>query len=310
MPQRPCVSLIPHRCCQYYAFFLRSPLSVNASIHRAPAHEVQIPHQHALPTDARTLPGFYHLPLTASASKKAPLIVLLTGLDGYRTDLSVWIQGWANLNVAVLVVEIPGTGDNPADPDDPTSADRVWTSMFGWIGQQQEINQSRVGAWGFSTGGYYATRLAHTHREKLVGVAVQGGGCHHMFDAEWLEASNLKEYPFDLGTTLASKYRYDDWEKFKREARERYSLVSDGTLDKLHTRLLLVNGDQDSIFPVDDMYVACMHGGPKDVRVVRGSPHMGEPAAFSIILRWLFSRLDVDGDVVEFMKTIPTRTKY
>lgn len=77
----------------------------------------------------------------------------------------------------MLIAEIPGTGDNPGDPSDPASPDRVWTSLFEWVAQQQNINQQKVVAWGLSTGGYYAIRVAHTHADKLKGVVAHGGGC-------------------------------------------------------------------------------------------------------------------------------------
>jgi hypothetical protein len=41
---------------------------------------------------------------------------------------------------------------------------------------------------GISTGGSYAFRIAHTHANRLFAVVTQGGGCHHMFDAEWIGA--------------------------------------------------------------------------------------------------------------------------
>lgn len=166
-------------------------------LQKYPMVEVEIPHTHAANGDEEVLPAYYHLPAHASADHRVPLVVIFTGLDGYRTDLAVWKDGWAGLGVALLIVEIPGTGDNPGAPSDPESPDRVWTSMFDWIGQQACIDQSRVVNWGFSTGGYYSIRLAHTHGDRLKGVVALGGGCHHMFDAEWLDAANSLEYPFE-----------------------------------------------------------------------------------------------------------------
>ena len=162
-----------------------------------PVQEVLIPHNHSHPSDGQTLPGYYHIPSHASSSSPVPLIVIFTGLDGYRTELSVWIEGWRQKGCATLVVEIPGTGDNPANPSDPSSADRVWSSMFDWIGNQEGIDQKSVIIWAFSTGGYYAIRAAHTHADKLKGIVSQGGGCHHMFDREWLDNVNHLEYPFE-----------------------------------------------------------------------------------------------------------------
>jgi len=161
-------------------------------------HQVDIPHtKHAAEGDGSVLPGFHHLPSHASATAKVPLIIIFTGLDGYRTELAVWKEGWRKLGCAVLVVEIPGTGDNPGKADDPTSPDRVWSSMFDWIAVQEAIDQSKIVNWGFSTGGYYSIRMAHSHKDKLKGVVALGGGCHYMFSPEWLDHADHLEYPFE-----------------------------------------------------------------------------------------------------------------
>ncbi|OTB03038.1 hypothetical protein M426DRAFT_263842 [Hypoxylon sp. CI-4A] len=275
-----------------------------------PMVQVDIPHIHAANGDGSILQGFYHLPTEASSSRKVPLIIVFTGLDGYRTELVVWKNGWAKLGCALLVLEIPGTGDNPGAPSDPTSPDRVWTSMFDWIAKQDGIDQKRIVNWGFSTGGYYAIRLAHTHAEKLKGVVALGGGAHHMFDPEWLDAADDLEYPFDLAHTLAYKFGYSDFDLFKKEARDKFSLLNAGILDKPSARLLLVNGTEDEIFPIDDYYLALLHGGPKEARFLQGRKHMGEPESFSIILKWIFELLEIPGDIGQFLSTIPSRPKY
>lgn len=159
--------------------------------------QVDIPHTYAERGDNDVLPGFYHLPSQASSTNKVPLVVIFTGLDGYRTELAVWKEGWRQVGCATLIVEIPGTGDNPGAPSDPSSPDRVWTSMFDWIAKQEAIDHKRVVNWGFSTGGYYSIRLAHTHADKVLGVAALGGGCHYMFHPEWLEHADHLEYPFE-----------------------------------------------------------------------------------------------------------------
>ena len=216
------------------------------ALRQRPTREVVIPHQHGLDIDGKQIPFYYHLPPEASRENPVPLVVILSGLDGYRTELAVWIEGWSSKKVAVIVLEIPGTGDSPAAANDPTSPEREWSSLFEWIEEQPELDPGRRVLWGFSTGGYYAIKLAHTHHDRLAGVVALGGGSHYMFSPEWLSQVNHLEYPFDLANTLAYKFGYDDdLEKFKKEGMK-FSLVEDGTLDSLQcTRLLLVNGVND-----------------------------------------------------------------
>ncbi|KAK6075442.1 pigment biosynthesis protein ayg1 [Seiridium cupressi] len=167
-------------------------------LHKYPMVQVDIPHTHAVQGEGGFLPGFFHLPERTSSSHKAPLVVIFTGLDAYRTELAAWKEGWRQVGCATLIVEVPGTGDNPGSPSDPTSPDRVWDSMFEWIAQQEAIDQTRIVNWGFSTGGFYSIRLAHTHPDKLKGVVAHGGGCHYMFSPEWLENADNREYTFDF----------------------------------------------------------------------------------------------------------------
>ncbi|KAI0174872.1 Alpha/Beta hydrolase protein [Pestalotiopsis sp. NC0098] len=280
-------------------------------LHEFPMVQVDIPHIHAQQGDGHVLPGFYHLPAHASASNKVPLVIIFTGLDGYRTELAVWKEGFRQVGCATLVVEIPGTGDNPAAPADPTSPDRLWTSMFDWVRQQDGIDQTKVVNWGFSTGGYYSIRLAHTHKDQVKGAVAHGGGCHFMFDPFWLDHADHLEYPFDLSHSLCHKYGYGtDFERFKKEASGKFSLLEDGTLKKDCTRLLLVNGVGDEIFPVDDYYLCLLHGMAKEARFVPDKKHMGEPESFGVILRWISDLLDLNIDIKRFMSTIPSRPKY
>ena len=115
--------------------------------------------------------------------------------------------------------------------------------------------------WGLSTGGYYAIRIAHTHEDRLRGVVAQGGGCHGMFDEEWLDAVDTMEYPFELvyglpvlvasilqrlimnslAECMAYKFGYKDVDDMKHDAKKRFSLLDNGILDMPSTRLLLAN---------------------------------------------------------------------
>nr|OQO28043.1 hypothetical protein B0A51_02844 [Rachicladosporium sp. CCFEE 5018] len=236
------------------------------ALRERPTREVKIPYKHGLPSEGKEL---QFLPPGMTKEKPVPLLIIFTGLDGYRTELAVWIEGWSRLNVAVIVLEIPGTGDSPADPKDPKSPDRQYSTLLDWIDKQPEIGPARKAVWGFSTGGYYAIRIAHTHGDRLAGAVALGGGCHYMFTDTWLDNVNRLEYPFDLAHTLAYKWGYgNDLEAFKKDGMN-FSLLNDGTLDsKECTRLLLVNGMDDEIFPIDDYQLCLNHGAIKEARFV------------------------------------------
>lgn len=144
-----------------------------------------------------------------------------------------------------------------------------------------------------------------------MGTVSLGGGADRMFDEGWLRHVDKLEYPFDLRGALAEKFGYgSDVDGFMGEARGRFSLVEDGTLQRRCCKVLLVNGDGDEIFPIEDLWAALDYGMPKMARVVKGTKHMGEPESFVVVLRWIYELLGLQGDVTEQLKMLPSKMKY
>ncbi|MCJ1335712.1 hypothetical protein MMC09_000985 [Bachmanniomyces sp. S44760] len=257
------------------------------SLFKDPVQEVHVEHIHAIEGDGKRIPIYFAVPPGASKESPVPCVIIMTGLDGYRTELILWEKLFRSKGCALIVVEIPGTGDSPALKNDPVSPDREWSSLLDWIETQPTVDPKRLVVWGFSTGGYYSLRIAHTHADRLLGAVSLGGGCHRMFDREWTEAVNHLEYPFDLADSMAYKFGYPDVESYIQDARGKFSLLEAGILDMPCTRLLCINGMLDEIFPVEDYMLALQHGSPKETRFVPGTKHMGEPTSFGLILPWI-----------------------
>lgn len=162
-----------------------------------PIVEESIPHSAAAGADKLSIPVYTRIPSTASPQHRVPCILLITGLDGYRTDNTQRTNEFIKRGWACVIVEIPGTADSPADPQDPKSPDRLWDSIFGWMSRECVFDMSSLVAWGLSAGGYYAVRVAHTHKDRLRGSVAQGAGLHHFFSRSWLDAVDDHEYPFE-----------------------------------------------------------------------------------------------------------------
>ncbi|KAI9870917.1 MAG: hypothetical protein M1830_003633, partial [Pleopsidium flavum] len=168
-----------------------------ASFWKEPVTNVIFPHTHAANGDGPEIQMFVRLPQQTTEASTAPCLLYLTGLDGYRTDTMPGAAARLVSEVwAVLAVEIPGTGDCPAAPNDPKSPDRLYSSVLDWIEAQPNLDHTRTVIWGTSTGGYYAIRVAHTHAERLLGVVAHGGCSHFVFSSEWLHMADAGEYAF------------------------------------------------------------------------------------------------------------------
>ncbi|WP_410573597.1 alpha/beta hydrolase family protein [Amycolatopsis sp. cmx-4-61] len=269
-----------------------------------PSNPVEIPFTHADPAagdHGTAIPAHLRLPRGPAPAGGWPVLLFICGLDAYRTDHTPRTQAHVDRGFATISFEIPGTGDCPAAANDPASPDRLMSSVLDWVATAAAghgLDAGRVFARGISTGGYYALRLAHTHADRLAAVVAQGGGGHHMFDAAWIHAQNRMEYPFALADALAHKFGYRDPDPAAAVARYaaeagKFSLAGSGVLDRPSCRLLVINGMEDSIFPIEDSILAATRGGNKDL-VVRGNRgHMGNPGAEEIVYAWLDEARDV-----------------
>lgn len=252
----------------------------------APVAEVDIPHARAEGRDRDTIPAYVRVP-EAAEGRPCPAVLLLTGLDGYRPDNTVRCNEFLARGWAAVVVEIPGTADCPADPADPASPDRLWDSVFAWMEQDGRFDMARLLCWGLSAGGYYAIRIAHTHKDRLRGSVAQGAGCHYFFDREWMDKADGHEYPFLLSPAFAMKHGFKSVEEFREGVQKKFSLLENGIIQRPSCRLLLVNGTKDGLMPIEDSMMLFEYGSPKEARFFSNALHMGYPAANSCVYPWM-----------------------
>ncbi len=215
-----------------------------------------------------------------------PVVVHWGGIDSFKEERRS--EPYLGAGLAALAVDMPGVGDAPIDGSE--DAERLWNAVFDWIDTRDDLDSSRVAVHGGSTGGYWAAKLAHTHRDRLRAAVDHGGPTHHAFQPDWIARAQTGEYPFELAETLASAFggkSYADW----LQTAPRMSLLDQGILTQPSVPLLLVNGAHDTIFPIQDMYLLLEHGSPKCARFFSDEAHMGGPRAMGVIVDWLALQL-------------------
>ncbi|KAL4790111.1 Alpha/Beta hydrolase protein [Aspergillus venezuelensis] len=225
-----------------------------------------IPHTHRAGNDGGHVPIYVRVPDHATAQKPVPALVIVTGLDGYRPDNSARTHEIIQRGWGVVIAEIPGTGDSPADPVDPGPSDRLLDSVLRYMEGEGKFDMGRVVVWGLSAGGFYADRAAHMHSARLAGCIAHGPGVHHFLDREWLDRVEDHEYPFPILRAWAEKYGYDEPRDFYEKAQGKFSHLETGIVDQPSCRLLLLNGVDDGIVPIEDCLLLFNHGLPKEGR--------------------------------------------
>ena len=260
-----------------------------------PSLPVDIPFAHAdVAAGDSDVPiqAYLRMPRSERPKEGWPVLLFICGLDAYKTDHTPRTQEHVDRGFATLSFEIPGTGDCPAAPNDPIASDRLMSSILEWVnvnGAAYGFDPKKIVARGISTGGYNAMRIAHTHSDRLFAVVAQGGGCHHMFNPDWIRASDQMEYPFALAEALAYKFGYRGSAPVAAYAAggHKFSLLTSGVLDRPSCKLLVIDGMEDSIFPIEDNFLVAMKGDKKDL-IVRGNrAHMGNPGAEKILYDWI-----------------------
>lgn len=243
---------------------------------------VEMPYRGAKAQGAAII-GYLHRPRRDAA---LPVVVQWGGIDSFKEDRRpepYLAAGWA-----VLAIDMPGVGDAPIPGSE--TAEELWNGIFDWIATEPMLDASKIVLVGASTGGYWATKLAHTHRERIAAAVNHGGPAHLAFEAQWIARASRGEYPFELAETLACAFgraTAAEWIDYA----PRLSLLDQGILDRPSAPLLCVNGVDDSVFPIDDMYLLLRHGNAKSARFFPGG-HMGhDPGLFPLIVNWIRERL-------------------
>lgn len=247
-----------------------------------PLERVEVPFR-GRDREGTTCVGYLRKP---KGVKDPPVVLIWGGIDAYKEERRV--DPYVVAGMATLAIDIPGTGEAPLVGSE--DAERLWDDVFDWIRKRADLDGSRVALVGGSTGGYWATKVAHTHRERIRAAVNHGGMVHFAFTPEWIAKAQYGEYPFELAETLALAFglsTYDEWV----EHSPRLSLVRQGVLERPCAPLLLINGIYDTIFPIADMYLLLEHGNPKSARFFPVE-HMGyTPETVPIMVGWLQRQL-------------------
>lgn len=225
---------------------------------------------------------------------RPPVVLMWGGVDACKEQMTAACDALLARGVATVAMDNTGTGESPVKgvPD----AERQFITALQWIAAQPDLDGARPAVLGRSFGGYWATKLAHLLPDALAGAVNWGGGVHHMFQPEWVQASRYPDsYLMELVETRSRMLGATNDDEYVAGF-GRLSLFDQGLLDRPCAPLLLVNGKEDKQCPVADIHLLLDHGWPKSVRMFPGG-HMGlTPMTLPTIVDWLERQLRQRGN--------------
>ncbi len=219
------------------------------------------------------------------------VVVMWGGVDAWKEEMTELSDQLLREGLATVALDNVGTGESPvvAVPD----AERQFEPVLDWVARQPGLDGARPALLGRSFGGYWATKLAHLFPQRFAACVNWGGGAHHMFQRDWVEASRHPEsYLMELVETR-SRMLGARTDQAYIDGFARLSLKDQGLLDGPCAPMLLVNGKEDRQCPIADIHLLYESGMPKAVRLFPGG-HMGfGPHTVPTIVRWLKAQMAI-----------------
>lgn len=247
-----------------------------------------------IPFESKEIVAYLRLP---ASPRPAPVVLGIAGLDSRKEDVAAYTDRYLKHGIAIMAVDLPGTGESPHMPAEVTS-DRMFSAMLDYLEKHPGIDGKRMVVQGRSASGYWAAKLAYTERARLRGAVVHGGAIHKSFQAEWMRpALKTGEYLYDYLEAKEKTMGASGMEDLLEKSRH-FSLLDQGLLDQPSAPMLVINGARDSQTSVADVFLLLEHGNAKEAWVNPKGGHMGRSPEWSgsaisekVVMPWIVRQL-------------------
>jgi len=142
-----------------------------------PAEPVRVPYA------GTELAAYLRLP-KIQLGARPPVVIMIPGLDSVKEELQATAEYMLDRGLAVIAVDGPGQGEAEYDLPIEPAYEKVAAAVADYLEGRNDIDASRIGAFGVSLGGYYAARSAAYEPRIKAAVALAGP---YSWDQDWDE---------------------------------------------------------------------------------------------------------------------------
>jgi 2,6-dihydroxypseudooxynicotine hydrolase len=194
-----------------------------------PAELVHVPYQ------GTALAAYLRVPASPAAAR--PAVIMVPGLDSVKEELQATAEYFLARGLAVLAVDGPGQGESEYELPIEPAYEKVAAAAVDYLVTRPEIDNSKIGLFGVSLGGYYAARAA-AHEERIAATVALSGP--YRFDLDWNDLP-----PQTRATFRVRSHAADDHDARRKAA----GLTLEDAAPRVTRPLLVVAGGQDRIVP-------------------------------------------------------------
>jgi esterase FrsA len=213
-------------------------------------------HREEIPLGDKKIVGYYYEPRQSKEIIRPEAVLLTGGTDVTKEDMHFIASRIASDGMACLSIDLPGTGESEWKLQPPGVNDVYERAIKHLAGRGDDPN--RIGMLGLGFGGYWAVASAATCPELKAAVNC-GGPVHRTFSQE-----NLKKLPrqYKLALSCAMGFDPEEFDKTLGVLTE-FSLLKSVDLRRINIPLLSINGSDDLIVPIEDLFILAEEGGVK-----------------------------------------------
>jgi dienelactone hydrolase len=203
-----------------------------------------------MPYGEQELSGLYVKAEGLQPGERAPIVVVMNGLDSTKEMLQKSVMGtmFARRGLSALFIDQPGTGEAlrlhglPAVPNT-----EVWASkVVDWLVQHPEVDAQRIGALGVSLGGYYCPRAVAFEPRFACGAV---WGANHDWRA--VQQARLKR---EGENPVPHYWKHVQWVFGAKDLDDFFTKAEamhlNGVLDRIRVPFLVTHGENDRQIPL------------------------------------------------------------
>lgn len=211
-----------------------------------------------IPFERTSLPAYLRLPRGA---RPFPCAILLGGLDTTKEDYFQFNELCTRRGLATLAFDGPGQGEMFYRMKWRPDFEKAVFAVIDYLERRREIDPSRIGIIGRSTGGHYVCKVAAL--DQRVKVAVVWGAMYSLRNLPTTPPIIREGFIFASGSSTVE------------EATKFYECINlEGIVSGVKCPLLVVHGGRDVITPPENAELTVRYaGGPTELLFYEESIH-------------------------------------